>query len=86
MNNPFNRDSKSSKNNIRALALVLTFIAIMASMVLRYNVKCDFGVTSGFHLDLSPSTSGTAVGSTNNVNAADLDPNPLPDSTAVQSE
>lgn len=86
MNNPFNRDSKSSKINIKALAIVLIFLAVMASMVLGYNVKCDFGVKSGFHLDLSPSTSSTAVDSNNNLNATGLDLSPLPDATSVQSE
>lgn len=48
--------NKSYKNGITVLALVLLFFIILASMVLKYSVKCDFGINDGFHLDLSPTT------------------------------
>lgn len=51
-----NNCEEKSCNNIKALALVLIFCAVVVSMVLKYSVKCDFGVNSGFHLDLSPAT------------------------------
>lgn len=51
-----NCEEKSYNNSIKVLALVLVFCAVIASMLLKYSVKCDFGVSSGFHLDLSPAT------------------------------
>ena len=79
-----NREGKSCNNSIKALALVLLFLAVIASMVLKYSVKCDFGVSSGFHLDLSPAVYSSVGDSAYDATTTDIT-NPLPDSTSVLS-
>lgn len=51
-----NSKAKSYNTGIMALALILLFVIIMASMVLKYSVKFNWGIGKGVHLDLSPAT------------------------------
>jgi len=80
-----NREEKSCNNSIKALALVLLFCAVMASMVLKYSVKCDFGVSSGFHLDLSPAAYSSEGDSAYDTTMTDI-PDPSPGSISALSE
>ena len=43
----------NTRTSIIALALVLIFIVIIVSLGLGYNVHCELGGSSGFHLNLS---------------------------------
>ena len=77
-----NREEKSCNNSIKALALVLVFCAVITSMVLKYSVKCDFGLSSGFHLDLSPAIYTAETVTSNDVTETDTH-DPLLGSTSA---
>lgn len=83
--NSNNCKNKSSASYIKALALVLLFIILMASMVLKYSVKCEFGVSSGFHLDLSPAMHIDVSDPAYDAATTDV-PDSLPDSTSELSK
>lgn len=83
--NSNNCENKSSTSCIKALALVLLFVILMASMVLKYSVKCEFGISSGFHLDLSPTAYIDVSDSAYEATTGDVS-NPSPDPTSSLSE
>ena len=46
--------NKSSILNIKALVVVFAFIVIMTCIFRAYSVNCDWSISRGFHLNLSP--------------------------------
>lgn len=49
-----NSTNKSSILNIKVLAVVFAFIIIMTCIFQAYSINCDWSISHGFHLNLSP--------------------------------
>lgn len=59
--------NKSSILNIKALVVVFAFIVIMTCIFRAYSVNCDWSISRGFHLNLSPVIEADATDANQNL-------------------
>lgn len=59
--------NKSSILNIKALVVVFAYIVIMTCIFRAYSVNCDWSISRGFHLNLSPVIEADATDANQNL-------------------
>lgn len=59
--------NKSSILSIKALVVVFAFIVIMTCIFRAYSVNCDWSISRGFHLNLSPVIEADATDANQNL-------------------
>ena len=64
--------NKSSILNIKALVVVFAFIVIMTCIFRAYSVNCDWSISRGFHLNLSPVIEADATDANQNLKTIKL--------------